>query len=46
MARINNQWDQAKKNELANFIIENTTLTDTKKQVKKIHEILLKAASD
>ncbi|MBJ2172761.1 dephospho-CoA kinase [Aureibaculum sp. A20] len=46
MARINNQWDQAKKNELADFVIDNITLTDTKNQVKKIHETLLKATSD
>ncbi|WP_117882868.1 dephospho-CoA kinase [Aureibaculum luteum] len=46
MARINNQWDQAKKNELANFVIENINLTDTRKQVKKIHETLLKTTSD
>lgn len=46
LARINNQWSDAKKNKLADFIIENIDLSKTKKQVKEVHKKLLKLASD
>ena len=46
LARINNQWDDAIKNELADFVIENVDLSTTKKQVKAIHRKLLKIASN
>ena len=36
-ARMKNQWDDAKKKELADFIINNITLPDTQKQVEAIH---------
>lgn len=36
-ARMKNQWDDAKKMELADFIINNITLPDTEKQVEAIH---------
>jgi len=42
LTRINNQWDDAKKNKLADFVIENMDLLETKKQVKAIHKKILK----
>lgn len=44
IARINNQWNETKKNELADFVIENEQLSATKNQVKKIHNTLLNFA--
>ena len=38
--RMDNQWDDAKKEKLADIIIENSDLTRTLKQVRKIHAIL------
>jgi len=38
IARINNQWDEAKKNELADFVIHNINLPEAKKQVEFIHK--------
>jgi len=40
-ARMKNQWDDAKKMELADFIINNITLSDTQKQVEAIHYQLI-----
>lgn len=44
LARINNQWNEAEKNKLADFVIENINLNDTKKQVRKVHQKLLEIA--
>ncbi|MDY7395533.1 dephospho-CoA kinase [Aureibaculum sp. 2210JD6-5] len=46
LARINNQWDEEKKNKLADFVIENIDLSETKKQVKSIHQKLLKISKN
>lgn len=43
-ARMNNQWPDEKKVELADFVIENKDLSDTQKEVRKIHRILLKTS--
>ena len=42
--RMQNQWDDEKKISLANYVIENTELKSTKKQVKKLHEELQKTS--
>lgn len=39
--RINNQWSDAKKEKLADFIIENIDLSATEKKVATIHKTLL-----
>ena len=44
LSRMNNQWDDAKKIELSDFVIDNIHLADTKKQVIKIHKKLIKIA--
>ncbi len=41
-ARMNNQWSDEKKRELADFTIENRNLNQTKEQVRTLHEIILK----
>jgi len=41
-AIINNQWSDAEKIELSDFVIENIDLKDAKKQVEKIHQKILK----
>jgi len=41
LARMDNQWDEAKKNELSDFVINNVKLSETKKEVGKIHKKLL-----
>ncbi len=46
VARMKNQWDEAKKNELADFVIHNINLSDTKRQVKFIHKKLIKQIID
>ncbi|MHA6280176.1 dephospho-CoA kinase [Salinimicrobium sp. CAU 1759] len=43
-ARMNNQWSDDKKAELADFIIENKELDRTQREVRQLHEILLKSA--
>lgn len=43
-ARMNHQWPDEKKEKLADFIIVNDTLSETRKEVRKIHEIMLKSA--
>ncbi len=40
LARMNHQWEDAKKIPLADFVIENLELTHTASQVKNIHEKL------
>lgn len=40
LERIKNQWSDAKKIPLADYIIKNENLIDTKEQVKKLHGIL------
>lgn len=40
-ARMKNQWSDEKKQTLADFIITNKALEDTKQQVAKLHERLL-----
>lgn len=46
LARINNQWSDAKKNKLAHFIIKNNDLENTIKQVKVVHQKLLHLSSE
>jgi dephospho-CoA kinase len=43
-SRMSNQWSDAKKKELADIIIMNTDLTQTQKQVNKIHNMLISSA--
>ncbi|WP_324719457.1 dephospho-CoA kinase [Salinimicrobium sp. HB62] len=43
-ARMSNQWSDDKKAELADFIIENKELDQTQREVRQLHEILLKSA--
>ncbi|WP_424494360.1 dephospho-CoA kinase [Salinimicrobium sp. GXAS 041] len=43
-ARMNNQWPDEKKLKLADFIIENKDLSNTQKEVRKIHQNLLKTS--
>lgn len=38
--RMNNQWEDAKKIVLADFVINNNNLEDTENQVNEIHKIL------
>lgn len=42
MSRMDNQWPDDKKKALASFVIQNKDLEDTKSQVLKIHEYLVK----
>jgi dephospho-CoA kinase len=39
-ARMNNQWSDEKKKELADFVIENTDLERTENAVKRLHILL------
>jgi dephospho-CoA kinase len=41
-AIIKNQWSDSEKVKLSDFVIENISLEDTKLQVKKIHQEILK----
>ncbi|NJW51456.1 dephospho-CoA kinase [Salinimicrobium oceani] len=43
-ARMNHQWTDERKAELADFVIENLDLTRTRAAVLKLHETLLKSA--
>lgn len=43
-ARMNNQWPDEKKAELADFIINNKDLGQTREEVRKIHQIMLESA--
>ncbi|MBC9798645.1 dephospho-CoA kinase [Sinomicrobium weinanense] len=42
-ARIKNQWDEARKIELSDYVITNTDLENTEKQVQELHLRLIKA---
>lgn len=44
MARMNHQWSDEKKKELADFVIENIDLSTTRKNVTQLHENLLNTA--
>jgi len=44
--RMDNQWDDEKKSQMADFIIENKELTQTKLQVEDIHSKILKAGKN
>ena len=44
-ARMAHQWDDAQKEELTDFVIQNLSLEKTRSQVKRIHGELLKIAS-
>ena len=44
LSRMKNQWDDDRKMELSDFVIDNIDLADTKKQVNQIHKKLLKIA--
>lgn len=43
-ARMNHQWPDEKKAELADFIIKNTELSETRIKVKKIHDLMRNSA--
>lgn len=43
-ARMNNQWPDEKKIALADFVIENGELSNTRNKVQKIHRTLLKTS--
>jgi dephospho-CoA kinase len=45
-ARMQHQWSDEKKLELANFEIKNNDLTSTRTQVRNLHEILLKPSKN
>ena len=40
-ARMKNQWEDSEKEELADFILQNDQISDTKKQVKALHRQLI-----
>ena len=40
-ARMKNQWEDSEKEELADFILQNDQISDTKKQVKVLHRQLI-----
>ena len=42
LERMKNQWPDNKKRDLADIVIENITLADTKKQVYNLHKMLSK----
>jgi len=44
--RMNNQWSDKKKSSMANFLINNEELTQTKQQVEHIHDKILKAGKN
>lgn len=44
--RMNNQWDDGKKSKMADFLINNEELTETKLQVEDIHQQILKAGKN
>ena len=43
-ARMDNQWTDEKKAKLADFVIENNQLANTRNAVRQIHKTLLKSA--
>lgn len=45
-SRIQHQWSDEKKLELANYVIKNVELSSTRDQVRNLHEILLKPSKN
>ena len=45
-ARMNNQWSDERKSEMADFLIKNDDLAETKLQVERIHNEFLKAGKN
>ncbi|MCL6217721.1 dephospho-CoA kinase [Zunongwangia pacifica] len=45
-ARMNNQWSDEKKEKLADFVIKNEEIEESKKQVIHLNEIILKSAKN
>ncbi len=45
-ARMNNQWSDERKMKMADFLIKNEELTQTKQRVKHIHTEILKAGQN
>ncbi len=43
-ARMNNQWPDEKKAKMADFILSNIDLEETRREVRKIHQMMLKSA--
>jgi dephospho-CoA kinase len=43
-ARMNNQWSDKKKAKMADFILSNIDLEETRLQVRNIHQMMLKSA--
>lgn len=43
-SRMSHQWSDEKKAELADFLIENSSLSETRKRVQELHQILLESA--
>lgn len=46
IARMENQWSDEEKSELADFTIKNKNLSETKEQVKALHHIILKSGKN
>lgn len=46
LERMNNQWEDEKKIPLADFVIENIELENTKSEVRKIHQKLLELSTN
>jgi len=44
--RMNNQWEDDKKSQMADFLINNEELAQTKQQVELIHDEILKAGKN
>ncbi|SDL04518.1 dephospho-CoA kinase [Salinimicrobium catena] len=43
-ARMNNQWPDEKKAKMADFILSNIDLAETRREVRKIHQMMLNGA--
>ena len=46
VARMNNQWNDEKKKHLANFLIKNEDMEESKQQVIELNDIILKSAKN
>lgn len=46
IARMENQWSDEEKSKLANYIINNRNLSETKERVKALHHIILKSGKN
>ncbi|PZD79557.1 dephospho-CoA kinase [Mesonia sp. K7] len=44
-SRMKNQWSDAEKRKLSDFIIDNINLSETQKNVEELHQLFLKIAS-